>query len=240
MKEPRSLAVPVLVAALALLGTGSGPARAEETGPSFDCAKAATPVEKTICKDEFLGFRDGALGRLYSGLQDALTGQARGALRREQIAWLKARGRACGKVGEDARSNCLTKLYDERLGALNRRMGRAGLGPGARGLASVAGRYRKSATGFSGDITIVEMPKGPAWVEIFTIAGPTAHFCTLSTKQARRTGATLSWRDSEEPKCSVSLTFKGGTVRAKATEACRTYCGARGYFEDITYSKTRR
>lgn len=240
MKEPGSIAVTALIAALVVLGSASDPARANEPGPSFDCKKAATPVEKTICEDTFIGFRDGALGKLYSGLVDALTDRARETLRREQLKWLKARDRACGRVRDSARSNCLNALYDRRLRRLDRQMRRAGLGLGGRGLGPVSGSYSKRMTGFFGTITVVEVPKGPTWVEINTVAGPTSHTCNLWTRQARRRGATLVWRDLDEPKCEVTLTFKGRTVRAKATRACRTQCGARGTFEDITYTKTGR
>jgi uncharacterized protein len=240
MREPKSAAVPALIAALAVLGLAGGPARAIEPGPSFDCKQAATPIEKTICKDTFIGFRDGALGKLYAGLVDALTGGARKTLRREQLLWLKARNRACGKVGDNARAECLSALYDQRLRRLDRQMSRAGLGPGVGGLGSLAGDYSKSTTGFFGTITVVELPKGPAWVEINTVAGPTSHTCNLWTRQARREGATLVWRDTDEPKCQVTLTFKGRTLRAKATRACHTQCGARGYFGDLTYTRTGR
>ena len=56
MKEPGSIVIPALIAALVVLGSASRPARAAEPGPSFDCKKAATPVEKAICRDAFIGF----------------------------------------------------------------------------------------------------------------------------------------------------------------------------------------
>lgn len=139
MKEPRSAVVPVIIVLLVMLGLASGPAQADEPIPSFDCKKAATPVEKTICEYAFTSFRDGALGKLYSGLVDSLTDRAREALRRDQRTWLKARDRACGKVRDIARADCLNALYDKRLRQLDRQMRRAGLGPVARGLGSVAG-----------------------------------------------------------------------------------------------------
>lgn len=239
MKEQRPARILALFTALALTAVG-GPARANEPGPSFDCKKAATPVEKTICNDAFTGFRDGALSKLYSGLVDSLIDRAREALRSEQRAWLKARDRACGKVGDNERADCLNALYDKRLGRLDRQMRRAKLGPGAHGLASFSGTYSKSMKNFSGSITVVEVPKGPAWVEISTVSGPTHHTCSLWTRQARRQGATLVWRDTDESKCEVSLTFKGRTVRAESNQACQVHCGARGHFGGLTYTRGGR
>lgn len=238
MKEPKSFVIASLLAASVVLGSAGGPARAAEPGPSFACKKAATPVEKTICEDEFIGFRDGALGKLYAGLVDSLTDRAREALRLDQRGWLKARDRACGKVGDIARPNCLLKRYDKRLRRLGEQMRRAKLGPGARGLKQIAGVYSDRRKNFFGSITIVEVPKGPAWVEISTVSGFSAHICTLWSAQAKRQGATLVWRDTDGSKCTVSLSFKGQTLRTKASRGCRAYCGANGYFEDITYTRT--
>lgn len=34
-------------------------------GPSFDCAKAGTPIETAICSDEYIGNLDGLLATNY-------------------------------------------------------------------------------------------------------------------------------------------------------------------------------
>ena len=50
---------------------------------SFDCAKAATPVEKMICADALLGRLDEALARNYRVMLTANLGASRADLRKE-------------------------------------------------------------------------------------------------------------------------------------------------------------
>lgn len=226
----------VRIAAVLLVAAGiasAGPAKADDISPSFDCKKAASAIEKLICKDEFLGFRDGALGKLYRALA------ASPGVKAEVRQWLRERNRTCGRArGRDKMDACLTRSYETILTRLSQRMTQARLGPAARGLQSVSGSYRKKIKGFSGTVTVVEMPDLTAWVEITTVNGPTYHLCNLWTASARRVGTTLVWRDKDEPKCAVTLHFKGRTVTPKATLACpRYYCGARGAFMDLEYRR---
>lgn len=84
---------------------------------SFDCAKAATPTEKTICATPSLGAKDVRVASYYEMLQDirpAVSGMAfrefRGYQRRQQAVWLKTVRDACGD-----RVDCLERAYDDRL-----------------------------------------------------------------------------------------------------------------------------
>jgi uncharacterized protein len=220
----------------AILVLLAAPVAADDVVPSFDCKKAATRIEKKICNDEFLSFRDGALGALVNGLRRSekeLPGL--GKLLR---AWLRTRNATCGRVRENKLANCLLARYDVVLAQLTRRMAKAGIGPAGRGLQTFTGDYGRKMKGFSGTVTVVEMPDMTAWVEISTVNGPTYHLCNLWTASARRVGATISWRDKDEPKCAMTLQFKARTVRPKGTLECRRYyCGARGAFMDIEYRR---
>jgi len=210
---------------------------AEDVGASFDCKKATTKVEKAICDDEFLGFRDGALGALYRQLQ----------VQRKKISnldlrlrnWRRSRDVNCERAPDNVRVNCVLSHYDAVHDVLSRHMARAGIGPAARGLRPVAGSYGKKIPLFNGTVTVVEMPDLTAWVEIATVNGPTHHLCTLHTASARRVGATIVWQDKDEPTCRVTLRFKGQTVTPVATRGCRAYCGARGHFSEIVFTKTK-
>jgi uncharacterized protein len=214
----------------------AAPVAADDVVPSFDCKKATTRIEKKICNDEFLSFRDGALGALVRGLRRSEKKvPGLGKLLR---TWLRGRNATCGRVRETKLANCLLARYDAVLAQLTRRMAKAGIGPAGRGLPSLSGSYGRKMKGFSGKVTVVEMPDLSAWVEIETVNGPTYHLCNLWTASARRTGATIAWRDKDQPKCAMTLRFKGRTVRPKGTPECpRTYCGARGAFLDIEYRR---
>lgn len=87
---------------------------------SFDCAKAETPTEKTICNTPSLGVKDVRMATYYQVIQEtrpAVSGMVfrefRGDQQQRQAAWLKTRRNACGD-----RVDCLERAYDERLAAL--------------------------------------------------------------------------------------------------------------------------
>ena len=63
-----------LIASVALVS--AGPAFAQ-SGPSFDCAKAANDVERTICKDPELAKADREMAAAYAALAAKLTGAAK-------------------------------------------------------------------------------------------------------------------------------------------------------------------
>ena len=79
---------------------------------SFDCAKASSPVEKTICADKQLSDLDELLLLSY---KKALVGSANAtALKSEQQTWLKKQRNVC------ADKACLTEAYTARLATLNK------------------------------------------------------------------------------------------------------------------------
>ena len=87
----------------------SSPAQARAA--SFDCAKAATPAERTICGDFELETLDTQLAGAFAGALDRSLRPAE--LRSGQREWLQARN-AC------ADQACLRALYRERIGTLSR------------------------------------------------------------------------------------------------------------------------
>lgn len=89
----------------------------EAAAPSFDCARAATPVERLICGDQ--GSRLRALDRLVADLfrQAAVAGPGAAA---DQRAWLADRDR-CAR-SEDVLS-CVDALYMRRREQLVARIG---------------------------------------------------------------------------------------------------------------------
>lgn len=111
---PRRAVAPVAAAALlaltlaltlALPSAGGRAAAPAPIAASFDCARAASPAEKAICRDARLADLDRALGQAYAA---RLAGEP--GLKQEQRAWLKARDAGCG----DDRA-CLTAFLRLRL-----------------------------------------------------------------------------------------------------------------------------
>lgn len=78
--------------------------------PSFDCSKAATAVEKSICNEPLLGKFDGALAQNYKAMLAANIGDgAKSDLRQKQKQWLTERNRC-------ESNECLVTAYRARIG----------------------------------------------------------------------------------------------------------------------------
>ena len=93
---------------------GAAPVQAQG-GPSFDCAKAATPLERAICKSPELAKADRDVSAAYAALAARLNGAAKEHLVKDQQRWIANRNRACS--GEDA-ATCLKSRYENRFALL--------------------------------------------------------------------------------------------------------------------------
>lgn len=82
-------------------------------GASFDCAKAATRIEKQICADPHLSELDDYLDRYYHAAQQRLD-RAGECLRKDQRRWLRETRNVCESV------DCLKDAYGSRLRELER------------------------------------------------------------------------------------------------------------------------
>ena len=84
--------------------------------PSFDCRRAATPIEKAICADAALARLDRQTAEAYqSALRNAYEPAAQERLRAEQRTWLAGRNKTCAGPAPGA---CLARLYRDRLAVL--------------------------------------------------------------------------------------------------------------------------
>lgn len=78
-------------------------------GPSFDCAKAGSDAEKTVCGDARLSALDRELAGLYKAAQ---TGPGELDVAAEQRGWIKGRD-ACWQAVDANR--CLLESYQTRI-----------------------------------------------------------------------------------------------------------------------------
>ena len=82
--------------------------------PSFDCRKAASLSEKTICANATLSRLDFQLGRTWKKLlHDFIDSTQTTLMKEDQKMWIASRT----KCGEDA--DCIGKHYRDRLSTLN-------------------------------------------------------------------------------------------------------------------------
>lgn len=84
---------------------GASPA----TGPSFDCHKAQSFVEKSICSDEALAALDLRMSEAFKSVVSQSAPAT--SLRAEQREWIKVRD-ACTEIA------CIKASYESRLGVL--------------------------------------------------------------------------------------------------------------------------
>ncbi len=84
-------------------------------GPSFDCAKASTPVEVAICSSTHLSRLDREMAKVYASLRNELGVQARQDLLDRQRAWLADRDNCRGS------ETCLARKMSDRIDALKTR-----------------------------------------------------------------------------------------------------------------------
>lgn len=101
----------VAAAVAAVVGLASIPAAAQ-SGPSFNCRKARTFIEKEICRSPSLSAKDRRMSRLYFQHLRYLEGYGdnldTNAFKAEQRSWLARRDRC-------RTSACLHGAYDSRL-----------------------------------------------------------------------------------------------------------------------------
>jgi uncharacterized protein len=119
---------------LAIRGAGGAarPRNRSVSGPSFDCRRAATPVERAICASRDLSQLDSRLADIYhdaliaAGQSAAPGGLSAVTLREQQRAWEAARD-ACG-AGREIRA-CVRRSYERRIAHLQVSSGSVPPGP---------------------------------------------------------------------------------------------------------------
>lgn len=77
---------------------------------SFDCAKASSAREKTVCADPALSGADERIAASYAAARAALSPEGAELMRRSQRSWLRFLDKAC----PDGAAACLAPWYEER------------------------------------------------------------------------------------------------------------------------------
>lgn len=169
----------------------------------FDCAKAASPAEKTICADTALSKLDGDLSAAWK--KALAKGGDTAALKAAQLKWLKQRD----QCGNDA--PCLGDRYRERLASLN-------------GTPLAADRWQQ---------TWYLTSDNPSFGGVLTLTGtaPRLHF-ELSANNGANTGGLdgdiVLHGDSgtyRKDKCRLDFDRKGGRIRV-TQQGADFDCGA--------------
>lgn len=198
------------MAALALLAFA--PASAN---PSFDCSKAKTAAEKTVCEVPDLQWSDRQLARFYKmALKDS--GYSRAGVVQSQRAFL-ARRDACGTDIE-----CLDNAYKMQFKALSNFV-RVGVPFGV---------YKPE--GMGGEMWIVRFGYDAAF-KILTVGGG-GHTCTFETDSAPQGGkGVIRYTENGANACRITIAPDGDDMVVQ-TKNCSDYCGMRAVL-DGRYSR---
>jgi uncharacterized protein YecT (DUF1311 family) len=90
--------------------------------PSFDCAKATTPVELLICRDGSLAALEVKMAAAYKQALGHLSGVGQAAFRKDHAAWLKNYSRACNaRANDQDRAACISRHLTEHTAELGKR-----------------------------------------------------------------------------------------------------------------------
>ena len=83
--------------------------------PSFDCSKASTPVEITICTNADLARLDGSVGQAYQEALRRSPSEQRKGLAEQQRRWIEKRNATCAADAQALRMvSCLTEAISTR------------------------------------------------------------------------------------------------------------------------------
>jgi len=84
--------------------------------PSFDCAKAATPVERLICRDADLSYMDSTMADSYRNAINGASDERKQILRRQQAEWFADYRRACNApLSDELRFSCILQHLSDRM-----------------------------------------------------------------------------------------------------------------------------
>jgi uncharacterized protein YecT (DUF1311 family) len=93
-----------------------GPPVHKTDPPSFDCGKAATPVELLICQDVELSFLDSQMAHSYQMAFKDASPERKEIIRRKQAEWFANYSRTCNAPLSDAqRWDCVDRYLSDRL-----------------------------------------------------------------------------------------------------------------------------
>lgn len=102
----------------------AGPApAATHVEPSFNCSKAATPIEQLICRDPRLAQLDLAMSTAYRGVLESLPPGKRRAFQMAHAKWFTHYSETCNaSADDDQRSSCIVNFLTEHTRDLKKRI----------------------------------------------------------------------------------------------------------------------
>lgn len=234
-QDPAAVTSPTLassaVLAVTLMASASAFAAPPTSAkPSFDCAKAASAVEKAICRNDGLARADAAVGRAYERLRKSLDAQAASGLREDQRWFIGIRDAAYDNASAANRTQSLKALLDDRARTLSQIRAQPPVG--------LVGSWRNLA----GGIDVVDDGAGGLKVEANAAHPLDGRWLCDASGSGRSVGAALTVQVEGGERSSLKLTREGAALRVQALDAGGKallgpdYCGHNGSLEGVYFA----
>ncbi len=215
----------VLTIVTILLGTSSYAA-------SFDCGKASTPTEHTICDHPELSALDDLMGRAYRLAKTSADWMTPKELKNTQRAWMQQRNR-CGENFDCLRSSYVQRLEEVSDGLLHLSVGRnfasylyegepvSGSCPSGTKLSD----WGQCVSWFRGGPFFRGLGTTGSMAFSYDYVGPNAHTCSLSGRADKMNGRWVFQDDSSA--CALRIELGATGLSLNPTPECNIYCGMR-------------
>lgn len=220
----RTIAPRILLAGAIL---AASPAPALAAPPSFECAKAASRVERTICASAPLARADAALSAAYQEARRTLAPEAATLLLVDEKRFLAARERVFSTGDKDPAALLLGEIEDRIAFLRSLRV-------------PPPGRLAGTWSNLFGTATVTPGPGGEFAVKVDANEPITARWTCGAQGKGKATGALLTVSLGEDGSALTLArdgeTLKLGSVPGKGeAEGAADYCGLNGSVDGIYF-----
>lgn len=198
---------------------------------SFDCGKASTPTETTICYDAELSAMDDLMGETYKRSFETAGWMTGTQIKESQKEWLALRN-ACGD-----NPDCIYGAYADRISDLAESVGKFDaktsetsfiyLGEPSGGTCSegTLNDYGQCVELFPGGASFRGFGTLGKMAFSYFYVGANGHMCSASGA-AQKNGNTWDYVDMDSA-CRLSIEIGADGIALNPTEECNYYCGMR-------------
>ncbi len=191
---------------------------------SFNCKKASTFIEHTICNDTELSKLDEELASSYKKVWNSLSDKT--DLKKDQFDWLKNTRDKCMSL------ECLKTTYTDRVLYLTNYDSKDSQVNRAVDFNDILGVYTK-------DEASIKVNQDLSF-EYISVNELTANTCSIENEKFKVENGNLVWNSQEaDCKIQVSKSNKNNINFSSSGEGCFSYCGVSAYFVNGIYQKEK-
>ena len=191
---------------------------------SFNCKKASTFIEHTICNDTELSKLDEELASSYKKVWNSLSDKT--DLKKDKFDWLKNTRDKCMSL------ECLKTTYTDRVLYLTNYDSKDSQVNRAVNFNDILGVYTK-------DEASIKVNQDLSF-EYISVNELTANTCSIENEKFKVENGNLVWNSQEaDCKIQVSKSNKNNINFSSSGEGCFSYCGVSAYFVNGIYQKEK-